>query len=96
MTEPYASMLGYTQDEMETYFKPYVKRMAEKTGYSEKHTMAKLARHYDGYRFSERAIRVYNPFSVLSALKTKNFKNYWFETGTPTFLVELLKENDWY
>jgi len=96
MTEPYADMLGYTQDEMETYFKPFIKRLAEKTGASEVHTLAKLARHYDGYRFSERDIRVYNPFSVLSALKKNNFKHYWFETGTPTFLVNLLNENDWY
>jgi len=96
MTEPYSDMLGYTQDEMETYFKPFVKRLAKKTGTSEEHTMSKLARHYDGYRFSERDIRVYNPFSVLSALKKNNFKNYWFETGTPSFLVNLLNENDWY
>jgi len=96
MAEPYSDMLGYTQDDMETYFRPFVKRFAEKTGDSEEHTMSKLALHYDGYRFSERDIRVYNPFSVLSALKKKNFKNYWFETGTPTFLVNLLKENDWY
>jgi len=96
MTELYSDMLGYTQDEMETYFKPFVKRLAAKTGASEEYTMAKLARNYDGYRFSERDIRVYNPFSVLSALKKNKFKNYWFETGTPSFLVNLLNENDWY
>ncbi len=95
MAEPYTDMLGYTQNEMETYFRPFVKRFAEKKGLSEEHIMAELARHYDGYRFSERDIRVYNPFSVLSALKKKNFKNYWFETGTPTFLVNLLKESDY-
>ena len=96
MAESYTALLGYTKDELETYFKPFVKRLAEKRGDSEKEIMTKLARYYDGYRFSESDIRVYNPFSVLSALKKKAFKNYWFETGTPSFLINLLRENNWY
>jgi hypothetical protein len=53
--------------------------------------MEKLRQYYNGYRFSEKNVKVYNPFSILSALQNKAFKNYWFETGTPTFLVNLLK-----
>ncbi|MCP4353457.1 MAG: ATP-binding protein [Desulfobacterales bacterium] len=96
MSEPYADMIGYTQDELEECFRLYIKRLSEATGCSEAHVTAKLAQYYNGYRFSKRNIHVYNPFSVLCALKQKDFKNYWFETGTPTFLVNILNEKKWY
>ena len=96
MTEPCADMLGYTQEELETYFPSHIRLLSEKTGTPKTEIMEKLELHYNGYRFSERDIRVYNPFSVLSALKQKDFKNYWFETETPTFLVNLLKETGWH
>ncbi|MDM8550393.1 ATP-binding protein [Desulfobacterales bacterium HSG2] len=95
MTEPYADMLGYTREELGTYFRPHIRALSEKTGIPETGIMEKLEWYYDGYRFSKRDIRVYNPFSVLSVLKQKDFRNYWFETGTPTFLVNLLKESDY-
>jgi hypothetical protein len=95
MAESGAEMLGYTQSELETNFGPYVAALAERSGFSEEETLAALAALYNGYRFSKKDVRVYNPFSVLSALKQKEFKNYWFETGTPTFLVNLLRENRW-
>ena len=95
MIEPYAAMLGYTQEELETYFKPYIKLLSEKRNASEAEVSESLERHYNGYRFSKRNVRVYNPFSVMSALKHRDFKNYWFETGTPTFLVNILKESDY-
>ncbi len=96
MTEPYADMLGYTQEELEKYFRPHIGQFSEKTGMSESEITEMLGRYYNGYRFSKRDIRVYNPFSVLSALKQGDFRNYWFETGTPTFLVNLLREAGWY
>jgi len=95
MTEPYADMLGYTQEELEKYFSPHIGQFSEKTGMSESEITEMLGRYYNGYRFSKRNVRVYNPFSVLSALKQRDFRNYWFETGTPTFLVNLLKERDY-
>jgi len=95
-SEPYADMLGYTQEELETCFAPHIKLLSEKTGETEAETREKLRCHYDGYRFSARNVRVYNPFSVLSSLKQRDFRNYWFETGTPTFLVNLLREKGWY
>ena len=52
-----------------------------------------LKAYYDGYHFTHHSIGMYNPFSLLSAFKRKDFSNYWFETGTPTYLVELLKRN---
>ncbi len=92
MTDDHADMLGYTQAELERYFSGYISEMAKKHEISNREAIDRLAAHYDGYRFSNEEIRVYNPFSVMSALKQKAFKNYWFETGTPTFLVDLLRE----
>ncbi len=96
MMDSYADMFGYTQEELETDFKPYITQFAEKTGVSRNEIMKKLENHYNGYRFSRRDVRVYNPFSILSVLIHHDFKNFWFETGTPTFLVNLLKDADWY
>ncbi len=95
MAKPYADMMGYSQEELETYFHPFVAMLAESLGEPEDGVYAKLERHYNGYRFSERDVRVYNPFSILSALKRQDFRNYWFETGTPTFLVNILKERNY-
>ena len=96
MAETYSDMLGYTREELETYFPSHISALSDKIGIPEAGIMEKLEQHYDGYRFSKRDIRVYNPFSILSALKQKDFRNYWFETGTPTFLVNLLKNTGWY
>ena len=96
MLEEYADMLGYTQKEIETYFKGYIEAFSRKIGISETETNEKLVCYYNGYRFSKKDIRVYNPFSLMSAFKHKEFRNYWFETGTPTFLINLLKENHLY
>ncbi|QTA81529.1 AAA ATPase-like domain-containing protein [Desulfonema limicola] len=94
MLEPYADMLGYTQNELETYFKPCILDLSKKTGNTQEEILVKLAQYYNGYRFSKKNVRVYNPFSVMCALKHKTFDNYWFETGTPTFLVNLLKDTN--
>ncbi len=53
----------------------------------------KLRQYYDGYHFTHNSIGMYNPFSLLNAFKRKEFGSYWFETGTPTYLVELLKRH---
>ncbi len=96
MVDEYADMPGYTREEMETCFTPYIRLTAQKRNESEGDVMERLRLYYDGYRFSRRDVRTFNPFSVLSALKQKDFKKYWFETGTPTFLVDLLRERGWY
>ena len=56
---------------------------------------AKLKENYDGYHFSEESVGMYNPFSLLNALQKMDFKDYWFETGNPSFLVETLKRNNY-
>ncbi|MEE4357450.1 MAG: ATP-binding protein [Desulfococcaceae bacterium] len=96
MNRHYADMLGYTQEELETCFAAHINHFAEELNQIPDQVVETLRAYYNGYRFSERNIRVYNPFSVLKALNEQSFKNYWFETGTPTFLVNLLQEKGWY
>ena len=56
---------------------------------------AELQEYYDGYHFRQESVGIYNPFSLLSALRKRSFGSYWFETGTPTFLMELLKKTNY-
>ncbi len=88
----YADMLGYTQDELETFFGERIEQFAEENDWPQDRVKEQLAQWYDGYRFSARDVRVYNPFSILNAFGDRALGNYWFRTGTPTFLVDLLKE----
>ena len=55
---------------------------------------AHLKRQYDGYHFSKHCEDIYNPFSLFNAFDAKEYKNFWFSTGTPTFLIDLLQETD--
>ena len=94
MQEKYSPLLGLTQEELEIYFPEYIKAVAEKHSLTEKEVREKIKFWYNGYRFSEAEVKVYNPFSTLSLFEAKKFTNYWFETGTPTFLTELIKSHD--
>jgi len=96
MNPDYADLFGYTREELKACFEPYIAAFAREKGMTEAEVREKLEYHYDGYRFSAGDTKVYNPFSVLSSLKQRNFGNYWFETGTPTFLVNLLRERQWH
>jgi hypothetical protein len=95
MSKQYADILGYTQGELKTYFREYIEQLAEELDLSQDKTREQLAQQYDGYRFSERDVKVYNPFSILNAFSNREFENYWFQTGTPTFLVNLLREKQY-
>lgn len=88
-----ATLLGYTQDEVERCFPDYIERLADTIGRSREETLDELRVWYNGYRFHYRAESVYNPVSVMKCLDTQEFRNFWFETGTPTFLVDMLREN---
>ena len=96
MNPRYADMLGYTQEELETCFGGYLERFSRDTGHPPGEIRSELMRRYDGYRFSKRDVRVCNPFSVLRAFAESDFGNYWFETGTPTFLINLLRERQYH
>jgi len=87
-----ATLLGYTQDELESNFPDYIERLAGAIGRTDAETRSELRTWYNGYRFHQNAQTVYNPVSVMKCFDTQEFKNYWFETGTPTFLVDLLRK----
>jgi len=91
MTVKAATLLGYTQEEVETNFPDYIQRLSEHLNLSVDQTIEELRTWYNGYKFHQDAPTVYNPVSLMKCLDNQEFKNYWFETGTPTFLLDLLK-----
>jgi len=96
MKKEYTTLLGYTQDEVTHYFHPWLTQWAKDQDKSENEIMDNLRRHYDGFRFTTSEERVFNPISILNALDNKDYQNYWFETATPTFLINLLAETRFY
>ena len=89
----YDALCGITKDELLTIFKEQIKKLGEENGMTEEETIAKLKRKYDGYHFSDNMVDVFNPFSLFNCFKKGKFKDYWFSTGTPTYLVRLLSDN---
>ena len=93
MDHRYVNICGNTEEELKSYFKEGISELASANGDSESETIDKLRMRYGGYHFEKNSEGIYNPFSVLNTLAKHRYKNYWFETGTPTFLIELLKEH---
>ena len=91
----YISICGITQDELLCNFKEGIKELSKAYSDTEEQTLAKLKERYDGYHFEENTVGIYNPFSVLNTLSKLRYKDYWFETGTPTFLVDLMKMHNY-
>jgi hypothetical protein len=89
----YAEILGITQTELEHYFGAYIEQLAASYNLEQADLLEKIRIWYNGYRFSSKESYVYNPFSVLLLFTQQQFKAYWFETGTPTFLIDLIKQN---
>ena len=94
MVDEYASICGITEEELHTQMKPEIEAMAQATGKTFEQTCEALKRKYDGYHFSKKSPDIYNPFSLMNALQDKELANYWFGTGTPTHLVEQIKNFD--
>ena len=92
MDDEYAALCGFTQQEIEEYFQEGIKQLAEKEELSVEQTLDKLRQMYDGYHFSSDSPGVYNPYSIINALAKKKIENFWFSTGTPSFLVEMLRK----
>ena len=88
----YAGICGITEQELEQNFEPEIEALSKAENLTKSKTLAALKKQYDGYLFAKAGVNVYNPFSLLSAFKAKDFGSYWFSTGTPTFLVNYLKE----
>ncbi len=95
MNKRYSTLLGYTQDELEYYFKERIEPLSEVCGKSVADILMDIKLWYNGYRFGIDVTSVYNPFSTLLLFDNQAFSNYWFETGTPTFLVKLMRENNY-
>lgn len=93
MKREYNSICGMTEEEIETNFNEGLKALAKEKGKTVDECMTELKRRYDGYHFNSKTEGMFNPFSVLNTLQDRDFGSYWFETGTPTFLIELLKES---
>ena len=91
LSSRFASICGITEQELHHYFKEDIRLLGESQGMSPEDTSRELKQWYDGYHFSDRSEDIYNPFSLLNTFAQRQFGSYWFETGTPTFLVELLK-----
>ncbi len=95
MKPPYAEVCGITKEELIKTFTPEIERLGEANRLTFEETITKLAVTYDGYHFCEGTNGLFNPFSVLNVFDGCKFDNYWFQTGTPTYLVELLKISDY-
>ncbi|MCD7850218.1 MAG: ATP-binding protein [Parabacteroides sp.] len=93
LDEQYAALCGLTREEIACTFEPELSILAGREKLSFDEILGKMTKMYDGYYFSEDAPEgMFNPFSVLSALSKRRLANFWFATGTPTFLVDLLKK----
>ena len=91
MWDRYVDICGISEEELLRDFTEDIQGVAAVCKMSYDDTLAKLRENYNGYHFCEDSIGVYNPFSLLNTFAQRRFRSYWFETGTPTYLVELLK-----
>jgi len=86
----YDTLLGITEEELYTVFEEPIRELAEELGESEEETKQLLKKRYDGYHFSKRMKDVYNPFSILNTFAKLDMRDYWFASGTPSYLIRLL------
>ena len=92
MENDYAAICGITKEEIVSQMAPEIKNLANALGIKESSALARLRKKYDGYHFTSKSPDIYNPLSLLKCLREKAFKNYWFETGTPTHVTEMLSK----
>jgi hypothetical protein len=93
LSEEYAAICGITQEELESNFSEYLDATAKKLSGTREKLLDDIRHWYNGYSWDGKT-SVYNPFSVLLFFGEKEFKSYWFATGTPTFLITLLKKRN--
>ncbi|MCL2010966.1 MAG: ATP-binding protein, partial [Synergistaceae bacterium] len=91
MDDRYAAMLGYTEEELLTYFDGHIEETAARLGKTKDGLITDIRDYYDGFSFDGKTM-LYNPFSTLNFFKKPAFKNYWFESGTPSFIARYMKE----
>ena len=91
MDSKYAAICGITEQELVTDMAPDIAMLAGEYECTPEEMRAKLKRQYDGYRFAKMSPDIYNPFSLLKCFNQRNIANYWFESGTPTFLIRQMQ-----
>ena len=92
MDEAYAAICGITQEELQTTLSPYIDSLAEKLAIGRDDAIQALKHRYDGYHFCWPSPDIFNPFSLLNAFAKQKIEDYWFGSGTPTYLIEMLKK----
>jgi len=93
MDNRYGGICGYSQEELESSFKEYIESVSQEMGMTREGVLSLIKRCYNGYSWDGKTF-VYNPFSTLLFFDKKEFGTYWFETGTPTFLIEQIKKRN--
>ncbi|MCR5080414.1 MAG: ATP-binding protein [Treponema sp.] len=91
LNKNYCTLCGISESELEKYFEPEIEKLAEEQEMTVSQAKEKLAVMYDGYHFAHTGEGVYNPFCLLKCFMEKDFGSYWFESGTPSFLVKTLQ-----
>jgi hypothetical protein len=94
LDKEYSALCGITEAELLRDFRPEIDTVAQQEGIPYDGCVERIREWYNGYRFHPDGPAVYNPFSTLNLFRSKEFQDFWFQTGTPTFLVELLKKTD--
>ena len=92
MDAEYSDICGISENELYNYFQESIQDLAAANRMDIRACLTKLKKMYDGYHFCENSMGVYNPFSLLNTFQKKKFQEYWFETGTPTFLVDVIRK----
>jgi hypothetical protein len=95
LDDRFSEICGVSEEEIHKNFDGEVLLMADANAISKDECYQRLKKYYDGYHFSKQSVGMYNPFSLLNALDSKDFRDFWFATGTPTFLVEVLQHTDY-
>ena len=92
MDDEYAGICGITQEELETQMSADVEALGEKLGKTREEMLIALREYYDGYHFADKSPDIFNPFSLLNAMAKGKLDYYWFTSGTPTYLIEMLQK----
>ena len=92
----YAGICGITEEELKGYFSESVNEFAKKIKGSDDDVFKILKENYDGYHFSEGSPDIYNPFSLLNALEFQKIRDYWFKSGTLSYLINVMKRDDFF
>lgn len=92
----FAAICGITQQELENTLRPGILNFADKNGFSYEQALATLKENYDGYHFTDCCPDIYNPYSILRTLQQEKIDDFWFQTGTPSYLLKILKRDSFF